>query len=178
MFFLVLHIRLKDQHKRPRCIWYIKFTLFFTVSRIMCISVVASIFPEITILVLLTHWMLMVVWLQISNQESDFCNHNKLYDFIFYLIFGMVYTFTHVSLNDGKTFWKYLFFYLILCVENITATIVWIVVADDSLRNAVYYEPIVYLNLISFFVGIAFMILYYKIFHPSTGYKTRQNVIS
>lgn len=143
-------------------------------SRIMCISVVASIAPEITILVIIMHWLVMVVWLQISNQDSNFCNHNKLYDFFFYLIFGLVYIFTHVSLNDGKTFWKYLFFYLILCIENITGTIIWMVNSDDELKNTNYYEPIVYINLSSFFVGIGFMILYYKIFHPSTGYKNRQ----
>lgn len=145
-----------------------------TVSRIMCISVIASISPEYTILALLIHWLVMVIWIQILNQETDFCNHNKVYDFFFYLIFGLVYVFTHVSLKDGKTFWKYVFFYLILCLENITATIVWILLAGKTLIDTKYYIPIICINLVSFFLGIGFMILYYKIFHPSTGYKGRQ----
>lgn len=140
----------------------------------MCISVVASILPGYTNLVLISHWLVMVTWLHFSNQESDFCNHNKIYNFFFYCIFGMVYIFTHVSLNEGKTFCKYVFFYSLLCAENVTATVIWIVKVENELKDKLYYQPIIYINSISFFLGIGFMILYYKIFHPSTGYKHRQ----
>ncbi|XP_065171333.1 XK-related protein 6-like [Atheta coriaria] len=144
-----------------------------TVSRIMCISVVASIYPEYTVLALFIHWMFMVIWLLYSTHDLNFCNNNRIYDFLFYTIFGTVYIFTHVSLSDGRTFWKYVFFYLTLCVENIICMIVWIVKADDTVKETLYYLPIVYINFISFFVGILFMIIYYKIFHPSTGYVSR-----
>lgn len=144
-------------------------------SRILCISVIASILPEATILCLFLHWLIMVVWLHISTRETNFCNHNVFYDFLFYSIFGMVYVFIHVSLNDGKTFWKYLFFYLVLCLENIIATVIWILHADDRLKGTLYFEPIIYINFLSFLFGILFMIIYYKIFHPSTGYKFRQS---
>lgn len=146
-----------------------------TVSRILCISVIASIMPEITIFCLFVHWFVMVIWLHISTREINFCNHNVFYEFLFYSIFGLVYIFTHVMLNEGKTFWKYVFFYLILCVENFFATLVWILNADEKLKNTLYFQPVVYINFISFFVGIAFMIIYYKFFHPNAGYTQRTN---
>lgn len=141
-----------------------------TVSRIMCISVLASIYPEVTILAIILHWFVMVLWLEYSTHQLNFCNNNRFYDFLFYIIFGTVYIFTHVTLNDGRTFWKYVFFYTILGIENIVATIIWMVKADDTLKDTLYFEPICYINLLPFFVGILFMILYYKFFHPSTGY--------
>ncbi|XP_017773404.1 PREDICTED: XK-related protein 7 [Nicrophorus vespilloides] len=144
-----------------------------TVSRIMCISVVASIYPEYTVIALVVHWAFMVIWLLISTHQLSFCNNNHIYELLFYMIFGTVFIFTHVSLNDGRTLWKYVFFYMTLCVENVVCTIIWMLKADAVLKSTLYYEPILYINFISFFIGILFMIVYYKIFHPSTGYLSR-----
>lgn len=116
----------------------------------------------------------MVIWLYFSTRDSNFCSNNVFYDFLFYSIFGMVYIFTHVTLNDGKTFWKYLFFYLILAIENAIATTVWIVKPDDTLKETLYFQPVACINFVAFFIGIMFMIVYYKVFHPSTGCKHRQ----
>lgn len=88
----------------------------------------------------------------------------------FYSIFGTVYIFTIVTLVEGRTLLKYVFFYIVLFVENTVANIVWYVNADDDLQHKIFYKPIVYLNIIPFFAGLIFMLLYYKVFHPSTGY--------
>lgn len=152
--------------------------LFLTVSRILCISVIASIFPIETILVLITHWFVMTIWLSCTSAKSNFCDHNTLYDFLFYSIFGAVYIFTHVVLVEGPTCIKYVVFYTILFAENTVANIVWIVNADDAVRNTLYYIPTILLNVIPFFFSIMFMLLYYKVFHPSTGYNRQQTASS
>lgn len=118
----------------------------------------------------------MTVWLYWSTQKLNFCNHDKVFDVIFYSIFGMVYVFTHVTLTDGKTFYKYLFFYGVLFVENTIANVLWIS-NDSEARQAPYYEAIIYLNVVPFVLGIMFMILYYKVFHPTTGYNFKQRVV-
>lgn len=152
--------------------------MFVSVSRILCISVVASILPHHTILALLLHWFVMTIWLSTSTQKLDFCNHNKLYDFIFFSIFGTVYIFTHVTLTEGKTLYKYIFFYGILFIENTIANVVWILKADNEVQETLYFHPIICLNVVPFFFGIVFMILYYKVFHPTTGYNFRQRVLN
>lgn len=148
------------------------------VSRILCISVIASIHPHETILAILLHWFVMTIWLSVSTQDNNFCNHNKLYDFMFYSIFGTVYIFTHVTLQDGKTFYKYLFFYSILFVENTIANVLWVVNAGSEVQSMSYYHPIIILNVVPFVIGIMCMVLYYKVFHPTKGYNFRQRVIS
>jgi len=80
-----------------------------------------------------------------------------------------------VVLVEGPTFLKYLIFYGILFFENTLANVVWILNADAALQRTIYYRPIIYLNVVPFVVGIIFMLLYYKVFHPSTGYN-RQRV--
>ncbi|XP_056634539.1 XK-related protein 6-like isoform X1 [Diorhabda sublineata] len=147
-----------------------------TVSRILCISVIASIYPTETIVVIIGHWFVMTLWLACTSAKNNFCDHNSLYDFLFYCILGAVYIFTHVVLVEGRTFLKYVIFYCVLFAENTIANVVWIISADEAVREKVYYLPIILLNVIPFFLGIVFMVLYYKVFHPSlsTGYNRQQ----
>lgn len=111
----------------------------------------------------------MVLWLHLSNKTTNFCDNNKFYEFFFYVVFATVYIFTHISLSEGKTLLRYIFFYTILFAENLVATVSWILKADETLKTTVFYTPIVYGNFVTFFLGIMFMILYYKVCHPSTG---------
>lgn len=172
----LLRVSLKTKHNIswPATIVQFMWHLLITVSRILCISVIASIYPVHTILVLVFHWFVMTIWLSATSSENNFCDHHKLYDFLFYSIFGAVYIFTQVVLVEGPTFLKYLTFYGILFAENTIANFLWIYNADEALQKMIYYKPIIYLNVIPFIVGIIFMLLYYKVFHPSTGYNRQR----
>ncbi|KAJ8960153.1 hypothetical protein NQ318_003873 [Aromia moschata] len=117
----------------------------------------------------LGHWFVMTIWLSCTCANNNFCDHNRLYDFLFYSIFGAVYVFTHVTLVEGPTCLKYTIFYVILFAENTVANVVWVVHEGDKIKENVYSIPIVYLNIMPFMFGIMFMLLYYKVFHPSTG---------
>ncbi|KAJ8971149.1 hypothetical protein NQ317_003439 [Molorchus minor] len=146
------------------------------VSRILCISVLASVYPKGTILAILTHWFMMTIWLSCTCANNNFCDHNRLYDFLFYSIFGAVYIFTHVTLVEGPTCLKYSIFYVILFIENTTANLLWALKPDIDITKDDYSIPLVYLNSMPFIFGILFMLLYYKVFHPSTGCKRQQAV--
>lgn len=146
-----------------------------TVSRILSISVLASIFPIPTAIGIIVHWLVMTMWL-CCTEKTNFCNQNLFYDTIFFSIFGLVYTFTHVNLSEGKTRCKYIFFYVICFIENSIATAVWGSIEYSKLKNTYYYMPLIILNILSFIVGILFMIIYYKVFHPSKGMKRRHKV--
>lgn len=152
--------------------WPILTKVSFPVSRILCISVIASVYLEYTIVFLVVHWFVMTIWIHLATSSNtfNFCSNNKLYDSILFSIFGMVYVFTYVTLSEGRTFYKYLFFYCLLFLENTVANIVWTIAADSELKRSPYYKPVIYLNVIPFMLGIMFMVLYYKFFHPSTVY--------
>ncbi|KAK4884790.1 hypothetical protein RN001_001061 [Aquatica leii] len=169
----LLRFSLKDKNNISWAGTIIQFMWHFlvTVSRILCISVISSIYLNYTVLGLLIHWLVMTIWLHVGTSETNFCNKNKIYDSALFAIFGMVYIFTYVNLTEGKTFIKYLFFYLILFFENTLANVFWILERDTELMKSLYYKPVVYLNIIPFILGIIFMILYYKVFHPSSGFK-------
>lgn len=174
----LLRVSLKNKNNISWTGTIVQFLWHFlvTVSRILCISVIASKYLGPTIGVLIGHWFVMTLWLSCTSAKNSFCDHDQLYDFFFYSIFGAVYIFTQVVLVEGPTCCKYLIFYIILFTENTVANIVWIVTAEKAVRDMIYYMPIVFLNVIPFIFGILFMLLYYKVFHPSTGYKRQQAV--
>lgn len=167
----LLRFSLKDKNNISWAGTIMQFMWHFlvTVSRILCISVIASVSVSSTVLGVLIHWFAMAAWLHVGTSETSFCNKNKLYDSALFAIFGMVYVFTYVNLTEGRTFYKYLFFYAILFLENTSANIFWILRQDEKTMESLYYRPVVYLNIIPFILGIVFMVLYYKVFHPSTG---------
>ncbi|XP_072390330.1 XK-related protein 4-like [Diabrotica undecimpunctata] len=177
----LLRVALKTKNNISWAGTFVQFMWHFlvTVSRILCISVIASIYPTETILIIIGHWFVMTLWLACTSAKNNFCNHNSLYDFLFYCILGAVYIFTHVVLVEGPTCCKYVIFYCVLFAENTIANVVWIVSADQELREKVYYLPIILLNVIPFFLGLIFMLLYYKVFHPNlnTGYKPQRTAV-
>ncbi|XP_044744465.1 XK-related protein 4-like [Coccinella septempunctata] len=145
-----------------------------TVSRILCISVIASMYLEATILAISFHWFIMMIWLLYMDQENNFCNNNQCCSIMFYSTFSAVYIFTFVTLHEGPTGKKYFFFYSLLFAENTVANLVWYFNAPHEIEKLMYYKPIFFLNIIPYVAGLVFMILYYKCFHPSTGYTSRQ----
>lgn len=144
-------------------------------SRILSISVLASTYPSCTVVGLFCHWMVMTLWLCFT-EKTNFCSNKVFFDTMFFAIFGLVYTFTHVNISDGKTRCKYIFFYTLCFLENFVATSVWVATATEQLKDTYYYVPIIVLNIVPFIIGIIFMITYYKVFHPSTGSKNRHKV--
>lgn len=168
----LLRVSMKDKNNISWAGTIMQFMWHFlvTVSRILCISVIASIYLNYTVLGVLLHWMVMTVWLHVGTSETNFCNKNKIYDSALFAVFGMVYVFTYVNLSEGRTFIKYLFFYFILFLENTLANVFWILNSNKEVTDSLYYRPVVYLNIMPFILGIVFMVLYYKVFHPSTGF--------
>jgi hypothetical protein len=54
-------------------------------------------------------------------------------------------------------------------VENISAVAIWATMGTD--QNQWYYYPLVIGSIIPFFIGIMFLIIYYKFFHPHITHK-------
>ena len=77
---------------------------------------------------------------------------------------GWVYNFTMINIKGSPTRWKFAFFYLIVMAENATITAVWYLNPDNGPHW--YHLPALVGTGVSFAVGIAFMLLYYRKYHP------------
>lgn len=91
--------------------------------------------------------------------------------FFFSIILGLVYIFTYLSPSEGQgnSRYRYACYYGVFLVENISAVTIWIIVGSD--QNEWYYYWLMAGSIAPFFVGIMFMSIYYKFFHPHTTFK-------
>ncbi|VVC40643.1 Hypothetical protein CINCED_3A020349 [Cinara cedri] len=153
-------------------LWHI----MITVSRILSISVVATVWPISTGIFCMIHWLFMTLWIY-KYQSVTFCmppdraEESGIMRFFFSTILGLVYIFTYLSPSEGQgnTRNNYLGYYGIFLVENVSWVTIWAITGSDY--NQWYYYPLLIGSIAPFFVGIMFMIIYYKFFHPHTIYK-------
>lgn len=151
-----------------------------TVSRILSLSVVASVWPIYTAIGCVCHWICMTTWIIIDSQGIlEFCrNYNyaphcppklkeRIYSVLFSVVIGVVHVFIYLNAVDGSTLFKHVFFYIVCFLENITACAFWIHTSSDEVKAAWYFNVLIVLCIVPFLLGITSMIVYYTVFHPS-----------
>lgn len=170
-----------------------------TVTRILSISVIASVWPLYTVICCVIHWMIMTIWILIDSQGLiEFCRScsrpphipptikERIRSVLFATVIGIVHTFIYLNVVAGNTLWKHIIFYTLCTLENVTAVGSWILLhlrkigyleisSSKEVKSAWYFYAIPIVCLISFVTGIVSMILYYTIFHPSK-WRRSQNV--
>nr|XP_015838073.1 PREDICTED: XK-related protein 4 [Tribolium castaneum] len=134
-------------------------------SRIAGVGAVAAFWPTHTKIMTVIHWTLMTTWLLNTTEPTQFSNFNNFWHFMFCSVFGAVYFFNPVNLENQPTRAKYRWFYLIMFVENVVANVGWFV--EDNEVTLVWKIAFVTFNKILFAFGIGFMLIYYVKFHPS-----------
>ncbi|XP_032690578.1 XK-related protein 6-like isoform X2 [Odontomachus brunneus] len=153
---------------------------FITVARILSLSVIASIWPIYTVICCILHWISMSIWIVIdSHGISEFCKDysrpphvkpkftERIYSTLFATVIGIVYIFVYFNTVDSNTFWKHIFFYTLCFFENIACNAVWGYTSLPEIKSIWYFKVCLISCALSFFLGIAAMIIYYTMFHPS-----------
>lgn len=143
------------------------------VSRILSISVVATLFPLWTTVACVVHWASMTVWLSLLDRTS-FCTASpggatkkeQAGEVLFAATLGLVYIFTYITPSEGRTRLRYLLYYMVCFLENLGSAITWASKASPKVQNTWYFLPLLIFSIVPFIVGIVFMILYYLYFHP------------
>lgn len=112
-------------------------------------------------MICLSHWLLMSAWL--VQQQTTVCG-SRCEDILFSMVLGLVYIFTYITAKDGQTRYNYFLYYLICFIENTGMVIVWCISANSEIW---FFYPAVITQMVCFFFGVAFMVLYYRYFHPT-----------
>lgn len=148
------------------------------VARILSIGAVASAFPIWTFSASALHWILMCLWLAILERTRLCLSKNpqkqvneRTSELLFCAILGLVYIFTYLTPGEGKTRNRYLIYYPLCFLENTAGIILWSLTADSNIRHSWYYVPLIISSIVPFLIGIVFMVIYYKYFHPQTAQK-------
>ncbi|XP_043197515.1 XK-related protein 6-like [Amphibalanus amphitrite] len=132
-------------------------------SRVLAISLCASLFPVYVAIGLVVHWVLMTIWL--ICQKTQAC-YTKCEEMLFVLVLGAVYIFTFFNVKDQTTRLKYTLYYLLCFAENTAMITLWYLNANRTLW---WYHPGLAAQVILFALAVSCMLAYYCRLHPSRG---------
>ena len=146
-------------------------------SRILIIVLFTTEFKLVVLPVLFCHWMLMIYW--VKKDETKFFTkkdgrYNGCFEILFKILMGFIYIFCYITTKDGSTVISQIIYYLLLYLENISMMIAWTMLNDRNLDSfEITAVCVVFLAMI---LGIVFMLIYYKHFHPSIKRNNKENV--
>lgn len=164
------------------------FLISNSVSRILSIAIVASLFPRWyvcqkrissnkiqnkncfflcrTLLYFSIHAIVMGLWVFIFDR-SPFCSNTWIHSLLFSLILGFVFIFNYILPKARQTRYRYAIFYTICFIENIICVGLYVTYSREEDKQEDYFLILCLMSILPFIVGIFFMILYYLWFHPN-----------
>lgn len=119
---------------------------FPAVSRVLALSLLASVLPTWMGVLCGLHWGMMSTWLALSQNQTAACS-NRCEELLLSTALGYAYVFAFISPRDGPTRYIYLAYYLVFFMENIGALVVWYV----SLANSSMMRITLFLLCISLY---------------------------
>ncbi|KAK9873753.1 hypothetical protein WA026_002108 [Henosepilachna vigintioctopunctata] len=139
--------------------------LMSTLSRVLALSLLASLFPVWMGCVCALHWGVMSIWLAIGQHHSASCS-SRCDELLLSAALGLAYVLAFISPKDGPTRYLYLAYYLVCFMENTGALVVWCV-SNNSNDNPFLYYGAAGAQMLTFFLGIIFLLVYYNRCHPT-----------
>lgn len=145
-----------------------------SLSRVLSIAIIASLFPKWTLIGCVVHAFTMGAWIFLFDR-SPFCSSNCVSSAAFSLVLGMVFVFNYILPKARRTRYRYGIFYSICFLENCGCVTLFLMyssttssttTAAPQMANTFIWLLCV-AALVPFVLGIGFMMLYYRRFHPN-----------
>lgn len=134
---------------------------FYITSRVLALSLFASVYPYYIFVFCFVHWCCMTMWIYV--QKTDFCQ-KRWEEFFYNVIMGIVHIFVFFNVKDTRTRYKYVAYYTLTFIEG--SLLIAICFIMSRLAFKVYW-PVVIGFYGAFILGITFMCIYYAFYHPT-----------
>ncbi|RZC35195.1 XK-related protein 4-like, partial [Asbolus verrucosus] len=131
-----------------------------SMSRISSVGGVIAFRPRLTGVVIVVHWIVATFWVWWKTEPQAFCNRSKVWHVPLCMVFGVIYFFKPVNLENGPTRSHYICYYTIIFLQNVVASVV---ICFLSVNNNVHIGVF---NVVTFIFGIFCYMIYYQKFHP------------
>lgn len=110
------------------------------VSRVISLTLFASLYGEWVFLVLGFHWVVMLLCLSIPQAASgEWCGASMAQRVAFCLVTSYSYMFCYINLCTARTAVWYTLYYVIMFLENGTLSIVWLTKSEEDSFTSRYF---------------------------------------
>ncbi|XP_038111452.1 uncharacterized protein LOC6034256 [Culex quinquefasciatus] len=133
------------------------------ISRVISLTVYASVYSHWVFLVIILHWFSMFLWLISPKNVFHGERISRLKKATLGGLIAFVYIFAYINLQEVRHRQKMLTFYIVMFMENCLLVGLWMVGIWPNRPEGWYTIPISV--LCSFAIGLFFMVVYYRYFH-------------
>uniref|UniRef100_A0A182Q1V0 XK-related protein n=1 Tax=Anopheles farauti TaxID=69004 RepID=A0A182Q1V0_9DIPT len=133
------------------------------ISRVISLTVYASVYSHWVFLVIILHWFSMFLWLISPKNVFHGERISRLKKTTLGGLIAFVYIFAYINLQEVRHRQKMLTFYVVMFAENCLLVCLWMVGVWPNRPEGWYMVPVSV--LCSFAAGLFFMIVYYRYFH-------------
>ncbi|XP_055536019.1 uncharacterized protein LOC129724830 isoform X3 [Wyeomyia smithii] len=133
------------------------------ISRVISLTVYASVYSHWVFLVIILHWFSMFLWLISPKNVFHGERISRIKKAMLGGLIAFVYIFAYINLQEVRHRQKMLTFYVVMFMENCLLVCLWMVGVWHNRPEGWYLIPISV--LCSFATGLFFMIVYYRYFH-------------
>ncbi|XP_058065594.1 uncharacterized protein LOC131215224 [Anopheles bellator] len=133
------------------------------ISRVISLTVYASVYSHWVFLVIILHWFSMFLWLISPKNVFHGERISRLKKTTLGGLIAFVYIFAYINLQEVRHRQKMLTFYVVMFMENCLLVCLWMVGVWPNRPEGWYMVPVSV--LCSFAAGLFFMVVYYRYFH-------------
>lgn len=160
----------------PKCIGafiQLVWRLLTVAARGLAFVMFASHFKGYLFVIVGGHWLLMLVWMcPLQTTYCTFSYKGKKYpncflEKLFRFLGACIHIFCFFNLIGGHTRLRAVVFYTLVYMENVGMILAWYVKGHTEIprEHAWYVIATIVMVFIGFFVGIVFMLIYYRYWH-------------
>lgn len=154
------------------------------VSRIISLSLFASLYKDWLFLVLGFHWLAMLACITVPQVLSgELGESSRLQRGLFCAVTSYCYMFCYINFCVDRSIVWYTLYYIIMFLENGTLSIIWLMRSNKDSFAPSYL--LVFISALAFVAAMVCLVVYYKFFHfaadttestaSKQGVSTREN---
>jgi len=135
-------------------------------SRVLVLVLYSTVYTYWVFLVVILHWITMMLWVLSRYAAFKAERLTKLQKVGLSVFVSYIHIFCYVNLEEQSTKLKIVTFYSIMLVENILLIALWTLGEQFTTGLAGWDRNKIFIAVFSsFFLGLFFMLIYYRFFH-------------
>ncbi|XP_071410463.1 XK-related protein 9 isoform X3 [Pithys albifrons albifrons] len=153
----------KDEFHGPSKFMYLFYKLLTITSWVLSISLITRLSVRISVIVLIFLWVCGFTWT--LKQCTTFCKSKNM-EYLYRIVVGTILIFTFFNIKGRRTKVCISIYYATHTVVTLGILFVYIFWKPAIIKE-IYFTIVSILTIFSLVLGIIFLVVYYRHFHPS-----------
>ncbi|NXK33897.1 XKR9 protein, partial [Piprites chloris] len=157
----------KGEFRVPSKFMYLFYKLFTITSWVLSISLITLQSIRISVILLIFLWICGCIWT--SKQCTTFCRSKKM-EYLYRTVVGIILIFTFFNIKERRTKVFISIYYATHTVVTLGILFVYMF-WKHSIIEEIHFNIVSIFTVLLLVLGIIFLVVYYRLFHPTTYYR-------